>query len=83
MATGSVKWFSPAKGYGFITPEDGGPDCFVHFSSIQMDGFRTLPPGTRVQYELVNSPKGHLADKIVPIETPTQAIRTQTAQQNI
>ena len=58
MATGTVKWFSDDKGYGFITPDDGGKDLFVHFSAIQADGFRTLPEGAKVTYEPEQGPKG-------------------------
>jgi CspA family cold shock protein len=58
MAIGTVKWFNDDKGYGFITPEDGGKDLFVHFSAIQADGFRTLPEGAKVEYEAEQGPKG-------------------------
>ena len=58
MATGVVKWFSDEKGFGFITPDEGGQDAFVHFSAIQGDGFRTLAEGARVEYELGEGPKG-------------------------
>jgi CspA family cold shock protein len=58
MATGTVKWFNDDKGYGFITPDDGGKDLFVHFSAIQSDGFRTLPEGAKVSYEAEQGPKG-------------------------
>ena len=51
MATGTVKWFNDAKGYGFIAPDEGGKDLFVHHSNIQMNGFRTLTEGARVEYE--------------------------------
>jgi len=51
MARGTVKWFNPDKGYGFITPEDGGPDLFVHFSEIQTEGFKTLDEGDTVEFE--------------------------------
>ena len=64
MATGVVKWFSDEKGFGFITPDDGGQDAFVHFSAIQGDGFRTLPEGARVEYELGESPKGPQATNV-------------------
>ena len=64
MAHGTVKWFSDAKGFGFIEPEGGGEDVFAHFSAIQMDGFRTLKPGARVVFELVEGPKGRLAQNI-------------------
>jgi cold shock protein len=58
MANGTVKWFNDDKGYGFITPDDGGKDLFVHFSAIQADGFRTLPEGAKVTYEAEQGPKG-------------------------
>jgi cold shock protein len=67
MAFGTVKWFNDAKGFGFIEPEGGGPDVFAHFSAIQMDGFRTLKQGGRVSYELVQGPKGNLAQAISPV----------------
>ena len=58
MAIGTVKWFNDAKGFGFITPEEGGEDVFAHFSAIEMAGFKTLKEGLRVQYELTDGPKG-------------------------
>ena len=58
MATGTVKWFSDDKGLGFITPDDGGKDLFVHFSAIKADGFRSLPEGAKVSYEAEQGPKG-------------------------
>jgi cold shock protein len=64
MATGVVKWFSDEKGFGFITPDDGGQDAFVHFSAIQGDGFRTLAEGAKVEYELGESPKGPQATNV-------------------
>ena len=64
MATGTVKWFNDAKGFGFITPDDGGKDAFVHFSGISGDGFRTLAEGAKVEYELGESPKGKQASNI-------------------
>jgi CspA family cold shock protein len=64
MATGVVKWFSDEKGFGFITPDDGGQDAFVHFSAIQGDGFRTLAEGARVEYELGDGPKGPQATNV-------------------
>ncbi|HSD18831.1 MAG TPA: cold-shock protein [Anaeromyxobacter sp.] len=57
MATGTVKWFNDAKGYGFISQE-GGEDVFVHHSAIQMDGFRTLKEGERVEFDVAQGPKG-------------------------
>ena len=64
MATGVVKWFSEDKGFGFITPDEGGKDAFVHFSAIQADGFRTLAEGARVEYELGEGPKGPQAQNV-------------------
>jgi cold shock protein len=64
MATGTVKWFNDAKGYGFITPDDGGEDLFAHFSSIQMNGFKSLKEGQKVQFEVVQGPKGKQASNI-------------------
>jgi cold shock protein len=67
MAAGTVKWFNDAKGFGFIEPDGGGADVFAHFSAVQMDGFRTLKQGSRVEYELVQGPKGDLAQNIRPV----------------
>jgi len=61
MATGTVKWFNDAKGFGFIAPDGGGPDAFAHFSAISMDGFKTLKEGARVSFEPSQGPKGLLA----------------------
>jgi CspA family cold shock protein len=58
MATGTVKWFNESKGYGFITPEDGSKDLFVHFSNIQTEGFKTLAEGATVSYESRQGQKG-------------------------
>ncbi len=68
MAIGTVKWFNDAKGFGFIEPEGGGADVFAHFSAIQMEGFRTLKQGSQVYYDLVQGPKGDLAQNIRPVE---------------
>ena len=68
MSNGTVKWFNDAKGFGFIEPEAGGEDVFAHFSAIQMDGFRTLKQGGRVRYEIVQGPKGQLAQNIAAID---------------
>lgn len=67
MAVGTVKWFNDAKGFGFIEPENGGEDIFAHFSAIKMEGFRTLRQGGRVSFELVQGPKGQLAQNISPL----------------
>lgn len=68
MPIGTVKWFNNAKGYGFILPEGGGEDLFVHYSAIQMDGFRTLRAGQSVAYEPQAGDKGHQAVNVVPDE---------------
>ena len=63
MATGTVKWFNPQKGYGFIEMEDG-KDIFVHYNSIQGQGFKSLDEGERVRFEVRNSPKGEHAENV-------------------
>jgi CspA family cold shock protein len=68
MATGTVKWFSDQKGYGFITPADGGADLFVHFSGITGSGFKTLTEGAKVEYEATEGPKGLQATNVVAVE---------------
>lgn len=64
MATGIVKWFNDAKGYGFITPDDGSEDLFAHFSEIQSNGFRSLQENQKVTYDVKSSPKGKQAANI-------------------
>jgi len=64
MATGTVKWFNDAKGYGFITPSDGSKDVFVHFSAVSGDGFRSLTEGASVQFETEDGPKGPQAKTV-------------------
>ncbi len=64
MATGTVKWFNNSKGFGFITPDGGGEDLFAHFSSIEMDGYKTLKEEQRVSFEIVDGPKGKQAANI-------------------
>jgi CspA family cold shock protein len=61
---GTVKWFNDAKGFGFITPENGEKDCFVHHSAIKMDGFRSLSEGDRVEFDLVQGQKGPAAENV-------------------
>jgi cold shock protein len=67
MATGTVKWFNNDKGFGFITPDEGGKDLFVHHSAIQTNGFRTLEDGARVNYESEDGPKGPKAINVEPV----------------
>ncbi len=67
MPKGKVKWFSDSKGYGFITPDDGSKDVFVHHSAIQGDGFRTLAEGQEVEYEVEQGPKGLRAANVVKL----------------
>ena len=66
MITGTVKWFNDAKGFGFITPSDGGKDVFVHHSAIQGQGFKSLTEGQKVQFELQSTPKGPSAANVRP-----------------
>jgi len=66
MATGTVKWFNDSKGFGFISPEDGSADVFVHFSAVQGDGFRSLAEGQSVSYEVEDGPKGPQATQVNP-----------------
>lgn len=66
MPAGTVKWFNSDKGYGFITPEGGGSDLFVHFSAIEMRGYKSLEEGQRVQFEVTEGPKGPQASNVVP-----------------
>jgi cold shock protein len=67
VATGTVKWFNPDKGYGFITREDG-PDVFVHFSAIQGEGYRNLDENQKVEFDITQGPKGDQAANVRPIE---------------
>ena len=64
MPSGTVKWFNDAKGFGFIQPDGGGADAFAHFSAIQMDGYKSLKEGSRVEFELAQGPKGLMAVNI-------------------
>lgn len=66
MATGTVKWFNETKGYGFISPDDGGDDLFAHFSEIQAEGFKTLQDGQKVSFEVTQGKKGLQASNIRP-----------------
>lgn len=64
MATGTVKWFNDAKGFGFITPDDGGDDLFAHVSSIDMGGIKSLKEGQKISFEVIQVPKGKQASSI-------------------
>lgn len=64
MSTGTVKWFSNAKGYGFISPDGGGEDVFAHFSAIEAEGYRTLKEGQKVEFDVSEGPKGLQASRI-------------------
>lgn len=66
--TGTVKWFNDSKGFGFITPENGQKDCFVHHTAIQGEGFRTLSEGERVEFEVVQGAKGPAAEKVTKLK---------------
>jgi CspA family cold shock protein len=67
MPIGTVKWFSAEKGYGFITPDEGGKDVFVHYSAIQAEGYRSLNEGQKVEYEVVQGQKGPQASNVKPL----------------
>jgi CspA family cold shock protein len=67
MAQGTVKWFNAEKGFGFITPEAGGQDVFVHYSAIQSDGYRSLDEGQQVEFEVGQGQKGPQAEQVRPL----------------
>lgn len=67
MATGTVKWFNDSKGFGFITPDEGGEDLFAHFSAIQSKGFKSLKEDQKVEFEVTTGPKGKQASNIRPL----------------
>ncbi len=67
MAQGTVKWFNAEKGFGFIAQEDGSDDVFVHFSAIKMQGYKSLDENQKVEFDVVQGPKGPQADNVMPI----------------
>lgn len=67
MATGTVKWFNDAKGFGFLAQDDGGDDVFVHFSAIQTEGFKALAEGQKVQFDIEDGQKGPQARNVIPL----------------
>ncbi len=72
MTTGTVKWFNNAKGYGFIRPDDGGDDIFAHYSTIEMDGYKSLKAGQEVSFGTFEGPKGLHAQEISAIDVKTE-----------
>lgn len=76
MATGIVKWFNNAKGYGFICPQEGGEDIFAHFSAIIMEGYKSLKAGQQVTFEVNQGPKGLHAINITPVGEAAEAADT-------
>ena len=79
MATGKVKWFNNAKGYGFVIAEVGGEDLFVHYSSIQMDGYKTLKAGQDVEFDIERGAKGMHAVNIRSLDTDGGATKSRSA----
>ena len=84
MPTGTVKWFNNAKGFGFILPESGGEDLFAHYSSIEMDGYKTLKAGQMVDFEVIQGQKGMHATniRVSNSESPNTSSKASTSTQN-
>ncbi|MGY2189805.1 Cold shock-like protein CspD [compost metagenome] len=83
MAVGKVKWFNNAKGFGFIIEEGKDEDLFAHFSSIEMDGYKTLKAGQLVRFEIIQGPKGNHAIKINPAEVTAAAPAVTASKESI
>ena len=83
MASGTVKWFNSAKGYGFICPDGGGQDVFAHFSSIVMEGYKTLKAGQKVSFEVHEGPKGLHANTIKPSDEIVQVDEQESYQESL
>tara|TARA_B110000858_G_C17810161_1_gene480758 strand:+ start:25966 stop:26277 length:312 start_codon:yes stop_codon:yes gene_type:complete len=82
MSTGQVKWFNNAKGFGFILPDEGGDDLFAHYSSIGMEGYKTLKAGQLVSFDTVEGPKGLHAANIHAIDKPVAEGKQSTSEQD-
>ncbi len=83
MQVGTVKWFNNVKGFGFITPDEGSQDLFVHYSDIHMEGYRRLEPGQRVSYLYSEGPKGPAASQVVALATVDMSERHQASLQAV
>lgn len=83
MASGTVKWFNSAKGYGFICPDSGGQDIFAHFSSIEMEGYKTLKAGQKVSFEVHEGPKGLHANTIKPSQEQGVEVEQESYQESL